>query len=397
MKIIWPALLAGRFILPAPVNKAHLSGEAHLNLKKSDFSFEYPPELIAQHPSDGRDQSRLLVRRRNGIIDEKRFDDISNVLAPNSLVITNNTRVFPSRLFCETPNGGKVEIFLLSLPAPHKNGSQVDCLVKPFRKFKLGQVFLFWGGLSATVDRILELPSGPAVKMVFDRAPQELLTWCSLWGVIPLPPYIKRPRAPETQSEGDRERYQTVYAKEQGSVAAPTAGLHFTQPVFEQFKKNNIKHLEITLHVGAGTFLPVKSENISEHFMHVEQFYVPKETWKEILAQKDRGGQIVAVGTTSFRTLESLARMAGDDLSTALSYCDHWQATDLFIRPQTKDDRYVPRVADALVTNFHQPESTLFMLICALLGYEEAQKTYGWAIEKKFQLFSYGDSSFLEL
>ncbi|MEI8024755.1 MAG: tRNA preQ1(34) S-adenosylmethionine ribosyltransferase-isomerase QueA [Pseudomonadota bacterium] len=366
-------------------------------LKKSDFSFEYPSELIAQHASDRRDKSRLLVRSRNGKMEEKRFDDISNILAPNSLIITNNTRVFPSRLFCKTASGGTVEIFLLTLPLPHLDGSEVDCLVKPFRKFKVGQVFKFPEGLSATVGLILELPSGPAIKMIFDRSPEDLLTWCSLWGTIPLPPYIKRPKSTPAPNEADRQRYQTVYAKEQGSVAAPTAGLHFTEEVFQRLKEKGIRHLELTLHVGAGTFLPVKSEDISEHFMHTERFFVSSQTWNEVLAHKDKGGSIVAVGTTSFRTLESLARMAGDSLVSGLSFCDQWQSTDLFIRPKTKDERYVPRVINTLVTNFHQPESTLFMLICALLGYEEAHRTYRWAIEKEFQLFSYGDSSILEL
>ncbi len=368
-----------------------------MNLNKSDFSFEYPSELIAQHPSDRRDRSRLLWRSKNGKIEEKRFDDISNGLAPNSLIITNNTRVFPSRLFCQTPSGGTVEVFLLTLPLPHVNGSEVDCLVKPFRKFKVGQVFQFADGLAAKVDSIMELPSGPAVKMIFDRSPEDLLTWCSLRGTIPLPPYIKRPKEPQGQSEEDKHRYQTVYAKEQGSVAAPTAGLHFSESVFQQLAEKGIRHLEVTLHVGAGTFLPVKSENISEHFMHSERFFVSSSTWKEVLAQKEAGAPVVAIGTTSFRTLESLVKMAGDDLVSGLSFCDQWQSTDLFVRPTTKEDRYIPRIVDSLVTNFHQPESTLFMLICALLGYEEAHRTYRWAIEREFRLFSYGDSSILEL
>ncbi len=368
-----------------------------MNLKKSDFSFEYPSELIAQHASDRRDMSRLLVRSRNGHMEERRFDDISNILAPNSLIITNNTRVFPSRLFCKTPSGGTVEIFLLTLPMPHIAGSEVACLVKPFRKFKVGQVFHFSEDLSATVDSVLQLPSGPAIRMIFDRPPEDLLNWCALWGTIPLPPYIKRPSLPPAPNDTDRQRYQTVYAKVEGSVAAPTAGLHFTEAVFQQLAEKGMKHLEITLHVGAGTFLPVKSENISEHFMHSERFFVSSKAWNEILAHKKRGGPIVAVGTTSFRTLESLAKMAGDDLVSGLSFCDQWQSTDLFVRPATKDDRYVPQIVNTLITNFHQPESTLFMLICALLGYDEAHRTYRWAIEKEFKLFSYGDSSILEL
>jgi S-adenosylmethionine:tRNA ribosyltransferase-isomerase len=368
-----------------------------LELNRSDFSFKFPPELIAQEPSDRRDQSRLLVRSLDGNLEERRFEDIGNVLAENSLIITNNTRVFPSRLFCQTPTGGNVEIFLLALPMAHGDGSRVDCLVRPFRKFKLGQVFPMGRGLSATVDEIVDLPSGPAVKMFFDLKPEALLAWCSEEGTMPLPPYIKRERLGDAHEEQDRERYQTIYAKEQGSVAAPTAGLHFTQTVMDRLKGKNIEHLEVTLHVGAGTFLPVKSENVSEHFMHTEQFFVSSKTWKKILSHKKAGGKVTAVGTTSFRTLESLGKMAGNDLMDGLAFCDQWQTTDLFIRPKTKEDRYTPRVVDSLVTNFHQPESTLFMLICALIGFDEAHKTYSWAIEKKFRLFSYGDSSLLRL
>lgn len=368
-----------------------------MELSRNDFSFEYPSELIAQEPADRRDQSRLLVRSPDGYLEEKRFEDIAHVLPENSLIITNNTRVFPSRLFCRTPTGGLVEIFLLALPLPQGDGSRVECLVRPFRKFKVGQVFPLSKGLRATVEEIFNLPSGPAVKMFFNLRPEALLTWCSEEGTMPLPPYIKREKLDDPQQLQDQERYQTVYAKEQGSVAAPTAGLHFTHGVMEDVKARNIVPLEVTLHVGAGTFLPVKSENVSEHFMHSERFLVSSETWKEILSHKEKGSVITAVGTTSFRTLESLAKMAGKDLRDGLQYCDQWQSTDLFIRPRTKEERYIPKIVDSLVTNFHQPESTLFMLICALIGFEEAHRTYRWAIENRFRLFSYGDSSLLRI
>lgn len=365
-----------------------------MQLKKTDFLYEYPEELIAQHPASQRDASRLLVRKKSGEILTSSFANILDFLPANSLIITNDTRVFESRLFGNLPSGGKVEVFFLTYPKTSEAGSLVECLVRPLRKFSVGTKIIFNNDVLGEVEAVLRESATPVVQMKFALQPTELAKWCQLEGSIPLPPYIRREGKPLIE---DKERYQTVYADQARSVAAPTAGLHFTPDLLSRLPAKNLKRLAITLHVGGGTFLPVKTDDLNQHFMHTEEYLISSAVWKEIVNGKKAGRSIVTVGTTSFRALESFAKLAGGNLEEASKHCDLPQTTNLFIRPQTPDDHYKPSVSDFLITNFHQPESTLFMLICSLIGFHEAHATYQRAIKEKFRLFSYGDSSLLEL
>ena len=378
----------------AGLNIQNCLSEGPLVLEKKDFRYDFPEELIAQHPTSKRDSSRLLVRKKSGEILTSRFANILDFLPASSLIITNDTRVFASRLFGNLSTGGKVEVFFLTYPKSYEKGSIVECLVKPFRKFVLDGKITFPNGVIGRVAAILNQMVTPLIQMQFDLSPDELARWCQSEGSIPLPPYIRRiGKAPAE----DQERYQTVYAQDPKSVAAPTAGLHFTPDLLAQLATKNIRHLAISLHVGGGTFLPVKTDDLNQHFMHTEDYLIPSPVWNEIIACKKDGRKVIAVGTTSFRALESLAQLAHGSLPQALNFCDVAQSTNLFIKPQTPSDRYRPLVSDFLITNFHQPESTLFMLICSLIGFHEAHQTYRKAIEDKFRLFSYGDSNLLEL
>jgi len=369
-----------------------------VKLERKHFDFPFPQELVAQAPLDSREKSRLLMRNNMGHLSQHSFDEISSLLPKNSLLIKNNTQVFSSRLYGNLPTGGRAQIFLLHTPLAHPEGSFVKCLGKPHKKLSLNKIITFEGGLTGRIVDIVDLHSGPALNMVFNIKPSELIRWCSKFGHLPLPPYIKRKEnEADSISARDHERYQTVYAKQQGSVAAPTAGLHFTNDVFEKLKHNLIECEEVTLHVGGGTFLPVKSQDLSEHFMHEESYLVPSATWQKILEYKQKNLPVIVVGTTTFRTLESLAIAADGDLNRALTLCDQWQSTRLFVRPESMEDRYKPLVADYIITNFHQPESTLFMLICSLIGFENAHATYQHAIERKMRLFSYGDACLFQI
>lgn len=310
----------------------------------------------------------------------------------------NDTKVFPSRLAGRLETGGQVELFLIRETASTPTSSRWLALAKPLKKLREGRPILFDGDIRATVAAKHEDPSGNAtVEVTFDVSPAALSAWIDKHGIIPLPPYIKRDAPKKAPLSADRERYQTVYAKERGSVAAPTAGLHFTDKLLGELRAAGIDVQTVVLHVGAGTFLPVKSEKLDQHKMHAEIYRIPAATTRALLAAKEDGRKVVAVGTTSFRSLEDLYRRADRNPSRMHDLADAWHSTELFVYPKTATDRFRPWVIDGLVTNFHQPYSTLFMLISALLGLDEAKALYRAAVEEEYRLYSYGDTSLLWL
>ncbi|WP_139904388.1 tRNA preQ1(34) S-adenosylmethionine ribosyltransferase-isomerase QueA [Clostridium thermarum] len=340
-------------------------------MKVSDFYFDLPEELIAQHPLKNRDESRLMVvNKDNGELRHEVFKNIINYLNPGDCLVLNNTRVMPARLIGEKLHtGGKIEFLLLK----RIEGDKWESLVKPGKKAKIGAEFSFGNGrLKAKVidmvdegNRIIEF----YYQGIFEEILDEL-------GQMPLPPYI-------TEQLEDKERYQTVYSKTVGSAAAPTAGLHFTKELLADIEKKGVNIAYITLHVGLGTFRPVKVDVIEEHKMHSEFYMVDEETSAKINACKKNGGRIIAVGTTSCRTLESVA-----DSSGYVAPKTGW--TDIFIYPG-----YNFKIVDALITNFHLPESTLIMLVSALAHKEIIMRAYHKAIEEKYRFFSFGDAMFI--
>lgn len=339
-------------------------------MKKSDFYFELPPELIAQTPLDRRDASRLmLLDKQTGELGHRHFYELPELLRPGDCLVLNDSRVLPARLFGKRKSGGAVEVLLLR----ELGDDKWECLTRPGRKTRPGTDVSFGGGeLTGTVlevisdgKRIIQFKYGGIFLEVLERL-----------GRMPLPPYIKA----ELQ---DRERYQTVYSREPGSAAAPTAGLHFTKQLLEQISGMGVNVCYVTLHVGLGTFRPVKEDEITEHEMHSEFCTVPEETARIITQTKRSGGRVVCVGTTSCRTLESFA---ADDGSIAAQ--SGW--TDIFIYPG-----YRFKCVDALVTNFHLPESTLIMLVSALAGRENVLAAYKEAVEERYRFFSFGDAMFI--
>lgn len=331
-----------------------------LPLCLSDFDYTYPKELIAYKPLSRRDQSRLLVvNRKNLSIEHRKFSDIAEYLDEGGLVVLNDTKVVPAELSAKFSNGSKAELLVLD----KINENKAKCLTKPARKFKKGAQVYFSNGSKAEI-----LEDYPEKVLKFSCSVDSLLKKI---GKMPLPPYIKR----ESQKR-DFKTYQTVYAKNSGAVAAPTAGLHFTKDVLKKIAKKCVNTAHVTLHVGYGTFKPVRCEDITGHKMHSERFNVPKATVEAINKTKDAGGRILAVGTTSCRVLETIARpeMSGVE-------------TNLFIYPP-----YNFKLTDMLLTNFHLPQTTLLMLVAAFCGYDLMMKAYKEAIEKRYRLFSYGDA-----
>ena len=335
-------------------------------MNKSDFYFELPEELIAQTPLQKRDSSRLLhLDKVTGEIEHDHFYNICSYLRPGDCLVLNNSRVLPARLIGARPTGGAVELVLLR----DLGDGFWECLSRPGRKTKPGQEIIFGNGeLTATVQSVAE-GGNRIVKFRYDGIFLEIL---ERLGKMPLPPYIKE----ELQ---DNERYQTVYSKELGSAAAPTAGLHFTKELLAKIESMGVKVVYVTLHVGLGTFRPVKAEKIEDHEMHSEFCIVPEETANAINETKRNGGRIVAVGTTSCRTLESFADENGE-----LRASSGW--TDIFIYPG-----YKFKCIDALITNFHLPESTLIMLVSALAGRENVLNAYEVAVGERYRFFSFGD------
>lgn len=337
-------------------------------MKKSDFNYYLPQELIAQHPAEPRDSSRLLCLGKNdGSVEHKRFSDIIDLLNPGDCLILNNTRVLPARIYgTRTDTGAVVEFLLLN----QKGNDTWEVLAGPGKKAKTGKEFNFGDGL-LTAEVIEVLDNGN--RMIRFRYEGNFFNILDKIGEMPLPHYI-------TEKLEDSERYQTVYSKELGSAAAPTAGLHFTPELLDRIREKGVSVGFVTLHVGLGTFRPVKAENIEEHHMHSEHYCVPQETADIINKTKQNGGRVVAVGTTCCRTLESTARDKG-----CICAYDAW--TDIFIYPG-----FEFKCIDALLTNFHLPESTLIMLVSAFCGYDNTMNAYKIAVEEKYRFFSFGDA-----
>ena len=341
-------------------------------MKVSDFNYNLPQELIAQVPIKDRDTSRLMVLDRNTKkIEDKIFKDILNYLKPGDCLVRNNTKVIPARLYgkkCET--NANVEFLLL-----HRIENDIwEAMVNPGRRLKVGTKVEFGEGLLKA--EILEiLPGGTRkVKFEYEGIFNEILDQI---GLMPLPPYIK-------EKLKDKSRYQTVYAKYEGSAAAPTAGLHFTNELLEKIQQKGVEIANVTLHVGIGTFRPVKVENIEEHDMHTEHYYIKQEDAEKINKTKKAGGRIIAVGTTSCRVLESVADEKGLVRETEGD-------TNIFIYPG-----YKFKCIDALITNFHLPESTLIMLVSALAGRDYIMEAYEHAVQEKYRFFSFGDAMFIQ-
>lgn len=336
-------------------------------MKKSDFYFDLPEKLIAQTPIAQRDHSRLLhVDKVTGELEHRHFFDLPEYLDEGDCLVLNDSRVLPARLIGCRPTGGSVELVLLR----DLGDGRWECLSRPGRKTKPGTEIIFGNGeLTATVESVAE-GGNRIVKFHYKGIFLETL---ERLGKMPLPPYIK-------EELSDSERYQTVYSKELGSAAAPTAGLHFTEELLDTIRAKGVRVCFVTLHVGLGTFRPVKEDEIEDHEMHSEFCIVPEETARIVTETKRNGGRVFAVGTTSCRTLESFA---ADDGTLAPS--SGW--TDIFIYPG-----YRFKCVDALVTNFHLPESTLIMLVSALAGRENVLNAYKVAVEKEYRFFSFGDA-----
>ena len=336
-------------------------------MKTSDFWYDLPEELIAQTPLQQRDSSRLLVLgRQSGTIEHRHFFDVLEYLRPGDCLVMNDSRVLPARLLGQRPTGGAVELLLLK----DLGDKKWECLAKPGRKLREGQQVVFGNGdLIATITEVKD-DGNRIVEFNYEGIFLEVL---ERLGKMPLPPYIKE----ELQ---DQERYQTVYSKEVGSAAAPTAGLHFTNELLEKVRSMGVNTAFITLHVGLGTFRPVKAESIDEHHMHSELCMMSAETAEILNETKARGGRVICVGTTSCRTLESLVNEDG-------SFSEKSRWTDIFIYPG-----YEFKAMDGLITNFHLPESTLVMLVSAFAGRENVLRAYENAVAQRYRFFSFGDA-----
>lgn len=336
-------------------------------MKTHDFWYDLPEELIAQTPLEQRDTSRLLVlNRTTGKLEHKHFYDILDYLRPGDCLVMNDSRVLPARLLGHRPTGGAVEVLLLR----DLGDKKWECLCKPGRKMQVGNQVIFGDGeLSATVVAVQD-DGNRVVQFYYEGIFLEVL---ERLGKMPLPPYIKA----ELQ---DQERYQTVYSREIGSAAAPTAGLHWTKELLDKARAKGVQTAFVTLHVGLGTFRPVKAEEISEHHMHSELCMISEETAKILNQTKAHGGRVICVGTTSCRTLESLVKDDG-----TFEACSKW--TEIFIFPG-----YQFKAMDGLITNFHLPESTLVMLVSAFAGREKILHAYEEAVKEKYRFFSFGDA-----
>lgn len=359
-------------------------------LSLADFTLQIPQELIAQQALAERDGARLLIHYPNQNPIHSKIRKLEEHLNQNTLLIMNDTQVFASRLMGHLTDGHAAEIFLLEKPSLIDQRILAPCLVRPSKKIHDLSLVEFSDGLKGQIHKNTEGPN-PTYRIEFlERDENTLALWLTKHAYVPLPPYIRREHKLPWEASDDRERYQTVYASRQGSVAAPTAGLHFSHALLEALKRKGIKIATVTLHVGGGTFLPVRTKDLSEHKMHKEKYSVPSRTWDDIITAKSLGHKIVAVGTTSFRCIESFIKKEEPKNQT-----DRWFETDLFVYPKYKEDKYNSKFFNGIITNFHQPNSTLFMLICALIGFDEAHKLYREAIEQKYRFFSYGDSTLL--
>lgn len=391
-------------------------------MKTHEFHFDYPEELVAQIPLAERDSARLLFWDAAVSQPQDRiFSELPNVIRekfpasafPSVLLVVNDSKVYPARMRCKRPSGGRCEVFILST----LSDKDIPCLLRPLKKLRVGEVLLSEEGGKPVFA--IQSVDPPRVENISGLPLHELLAQS---GEMPLPPYIERDpekaRDPSL-SAMDRLRYQTVYARDEGSAAAPTAGLHFTPNVLADCAQNGIKIAPVTLHVGLGTFQPVVANEIDEHLMHHEICSVPQTTMDALIEHTDKGWPIFFVGTTALRCVESVMLKAlGFDLATAgqerrtslaenwsegslalikklKSASGVWHSTNLFIRPSDRNFLYRTQCGSGIITNFHQPESTLAMLIASLLGYDVWRMLYGHAVDSRYRLFSYGDSSLL--
>lgn len=340
-------------------------------MNKSDFYYDLPEEQIAQHPLEKRDESRLMViNRETGEIKDQHFYDLLDYLKPGDLLVMNNTKVLPARLFGKREDtGGQVEILLLR----HLSAHEWEIMVKPGKRAKIGSRIRFspdlLGEIVGTTEGGLRI-----IRFDYQGIFEEIIEQI---GLMPIPPYIH-------ETLKDKTRYQTVYAKIEGSAAAPTAGLHFTPDLIEEIEKKGVRVTEVTLHVGIGTFRPVKTDQIEAHHMHEEYFEVSEGTARLVRETKKKGGRVIAVGTTSVRALESNANIHQGQVEAYAG------STDIFIYPG-----YEWRVVDALITNFHLPESTLLMLVSAFYEHQAVMAAYRQAVEAKYRFFSFGDAMFI--
>ena len=335
-----------------------------------DFNFDLPPDLIANYPAPERDGSRLMLLDRAAMsVTEDYFKNISAYFKPGDLLVMNDTRVMPARLFGHKDSGGKVEIFLVR----RVTGAceRWSCLLRASKRFQEGQRILLASGMDATVCCRLDDESW----QIEFSGPEPFDVWLEREGHIPLPPYLQR-----ADDDNDRERYQTVFSKTPGAVAAPTAGLHFTRELLKDLETKGIETACLTLHTGLGTFQPVRVKRVEDHKIHSERFSIPIATTEAIRSTKTRGGRVIAVGTTTTRTLEYAADCAGNVVAGE-------GEANIFIYPG-----YSFRVVDAMITNFHLPESTLLMLVSAFAGSDYIQKSYREAISRNFRFYSYGDA-----
>lgn len=336
-------------------------------MKTSDFFYDLPEELIAQTPLEKRDNSRMMkIDRASGEISHKNFFDLKDYLNPGDCLVLNNTRVLPARIFGAREDTGAVVEFLL---LKQRDTNLWECLAGPGKKAKIGHEFKFSDKLTATVKDVTE--EGNRIVEFFPQG--EFYTVLSEIGQMPLPPYIK-------EKLEDKERYQTVYSKELGSAAAPTAGLHFTEEMLNDLKNYGVNIAYVTLHVGLGTFRPVKVDDVTQHKMHTEEYFVSQKTADLINKTKENGGRVICVGTTSCRTIESVAKKYGKIIACSGD-------TDIFIYPG-----FQFKVMDGLITNFHLPESTLIMLVSAFVGYDNVMNAYNTAVAEKYRFFSFGDA-----
>ncbi len=340
-------------------------------MKVSEFNYELPEELIAQTPIEKRDESRLMVLDRSKqTIEHKTFKDIIDYLEPGDCLVRNNTKVIPARIYGKKETGAKVEFLLLK----NMEGDIWETIVRPGNKLHVGTKVIFGDGL-LTAEILEIMPGGTRkVKFSYEGIFNEILDKI---GLMPLPPYIH-------EELKDNDRYQTVYAKYNGSAAAPTAGLHFTPELLKKIEKKGVKIANVTLHVGIGTFRPVKEENVENHEMHTEHFYIKQEDVDKINETKKQGKRVIAVGTTSCRVLETIADENGFVKETEAD-------TSIFIYPG-----YQFKCLDGLITNFHLPQSTLLMLVSALAGKDYIMKAYHEAVKEKYRFFSFGDAMFIQ-
>jgi len=349
-------------------------------VRVSEFDFDLPPELIASHPVEPRDRARLFVHDRAARTSRHQVvADLPDLLEPGDLLVLNDTRVRPWRLRGKRATGGGVECLLLRLEAHADRGWLGEGFVKPSKKLRVGDRLPMEQG--AVELELLEALGGGRWRLRVSSSRDDVLQALEQCGRAPLPPYIDRPQQEDVA--GDRARYQTVFAREPGAVAAPTAGLHFTEELLQRLGDVGVEIAYVTLHVGEGTFAPMRAEVVTDHRMHEERYTLPQETAEAVARARARGSRVVAVGTTSCRTLETCAT---DDRGVAAGA----GASDLFLYPGCQF-----RVVDALLTNFHLPESTLIMLVAAFAGHQETLQLYREAIEARYRFFSFGDAMLL--